>query len=272
MKNEEFIEIIDDTFDIEKILESGQFFNYSKKENYFEVVIDGNIIKIETNKNTSKIYCNQAFFDKYLITFFDMNTNYQKINENIRLKFPELKKYIDYGEGIRFLNQELLLVCITFIISQNNNVRNIKNSINKLVSKYGENGNFPSLDILKKLTIEDLKELSIGFRANYLYEFIQKIDNNWLLKMNILDENEAFEELIQFKGIGPKVANCILLFGLNKRKVFPIDVHIKRIMQKIYFENNETSNKEIESFALKKFGEYASYIQQYLFYYSLKNS
>ena len=82
------------------------------------------------------------------------------------------------------------------------------------------------------LTQDDFRNLGIGFRDKYVYNFVQAIDEDWLYQIKKMDTKEAFLELISFLGIGPKVANCILLFGLNKRDVFPVDTHIKKIMQK----------------------------------------
>lgn len=258
-------------FDIGQILESGQYFLYKKQNDKYIVNINDNLLEISTINNITNITISKALFDKNIYNFFDINTDYEKIIKEINKSFPELKKYTNFGKGIRFLNQDFLLVAISFIISQNNNIGRIKKSIEYLTDMYGENNNFPTLEKLKTLTQEDFRKAGVGFRDKYLFNFVQKITKQQIDFLKNMNSKEAFEYLIQFQGIGPKVANCIILFGLHKRDVFPIDTHIKKIMQDIYFEGKETSIKKIEEFALKKFKDKASYIQQYLFYWSIKH-
>ena len=102
---------------------------------------------------------------------------------------------------------------------------------------------------------EDFRQLGVGFRDKYIYNFVQNIDEQWINNIKEMNAQDAFNLLNTFKGIGPKVANCILLFGLNKHDVFPVDTHIKKIMQKIYFNNKDTDVKNIECFAIEKFGD-----------------
>lgn len=258
-------------FDIKKILESGQNFSYTLSKDSFFIKREKLSIEIKTIDDKTYFNIDEEFFNKYLFNYFDMNTNYELIRNNINKNFPELKKYTDFGKGLRFLNQDFIEVSTTFIISQNNNMKRIKSSIEKLVDIYGKEKEFPSLDKLKTIKKEDFRQLGVGFRDEYLYKFYQTITIEQIEDLKKMATREAFETLVSFKGIGPKVANCILLFGLGKRDVFPVDTHIKQIMEKLYFDEKNTSPKEIEEFALKKFRNYASYIQQYLFYYKVNN-
>lgn len=253
-----------ENFDIKQIMESGQFFNYTKENDVYKIVINGESVEITTKDNITTINKSKEFFDEFLFDFFDMSVDYSKVIDEIKRDFPELEKYVDYGKGIRFLNQDLLSVCIFFILSQRNNMRNIKRCVEALVNTYGDNGKFPTLSVLKKMSAEDFKALGAGFRDRYLYEFVQRITDEWLDEMYLKSSDDAMTELISFLGIGPKVANCIILFGLHKRDVFPVDVHIQSIMQRIYF-----LDKDIEKFAKNKFKDKASYVQQYLFYYDV---
>lgn len=255
-------------FNINKILESGQNITFEKENDVYKFNYRNDIVFSYTNGDITYFSCDKEYFEKYLFNFFDMNTNYEKINNDIIHLFPELKQYIEYGTGIRFVSQDFLESSITFIISQNNNIKRILKSVQELKDKYGD-GYFPTLEKLKTLSIEDFKNLGVGFRDKYLYNFVQNIDEQWIKNIKEKTTKEAFDILITFSGIGPKVANCILLFGLKKRDVFPVDVHIKRIMQNLYFEREETDNQKIEKFAIEKFGMYASYIQQYLFFWQI---
>ena len=263
--------LINEDFNIEKILESGQNYLYKKNENKY--VFKKNKMEIESYTIEDKTFLNisEKVFKQNLYEFFDMNINYEKIRNEINEKFPELKKYTEFGKGIRFINQDFLECSTTFIISQNNNIPRILNSLKQLKEKYGENNEFPSLEKLKTLNKEDFSSIGVGFRDKYLVEFFKNINEEKIKELKTMNTKQAKEELMKYKGIGPKVSNCILLFCLEKRDVFPVDVHIKRIMEEIYFEKKETKEKIIEEFALQKFGKYSAYIQQYLFFYCIKN-
>ena len=258
-------------FDVKKIFESGQNFSYDIEKDFYCIKVNDTLVKIKTIGNHTYFNIDEEFFNKYLFDYFDMGTDYEQIRNDMSEKFPELKEYIDFGKGLRFLNQDFLEVSTSFIISQNNNIKRIKKSIESLISLYGDNGYFPTLDKLKSLSQEDFKNLGVGFRDQYLYEFYKSITPDKINDLKRMKTEEAYNELLKFKGIGPKVANCILLFGLEKRDVFPVDTHIKQIMEKIYFEEKDILPKEIEKYAKDKFGEYSSYVQQYLFYWKINN-
>lgn len=266
MKFNYYINNID--FDIGKILQSGQNILYEQNDNIYSFYYNNTKIYAYTKENITYFSISKSFFDTYLIEFFDMKTNYTKIRKQINEQFPELMIYTQFGQGIRFISQDFLKCCITFIISQNNNIKRILSSVQNIESLF--NNSFPDLNQLKQLSIADFRNCGVGFRDRYLYNFVQSINDKWIKELQEMDTNKAYNELINFTGIGPKVANC-LLFGLNKRDVFPIDVHIKRILQHIYFSDKEQNINELQSFALNKFGNLSSYIQQYLFYYCIEN-
>lgn len=257
----------DEDFNINKILESGQNSKYKKNSDIYKIILNNKEILITTKNEITSFNIDTDFFNKYLYTYFDMNTNYKEIRYNINKYFPELELYTEFGKGLRFINQPFIEAATTFIISQNNNIKRINSSTDRLVELYGTNGIFPTLEQLKKISINEFRNLGVGFRDKYLYYFFQNIDKFKIEKLKEMNTKEAFEFLNTYNGIGPKVANCILLFGLQKRDVFPVDTHIRKIMQELYFDNKDIPLKEIENFALKKFGKYSSYIQQYMFYY-----
>lgn len=257
-------------FDIAKTLNSGQNITFEIQDNVYIFNYEKDVIFSYTENDITYFSADKEYFENYLSDFFDLNTDYGKINEEIIDKFPELKQYVEYGNGIRFISQNFLESSIAFIISQNNNIKRILNSMQELKDKYG-NGSFPTLKKLKTLSIGDFRNLGVGFRDKYLYNFVQNIDEKWIETIEKMETKDAFNELISFNGIGPKVANCILLFGLKKRDVFPVDVHIKRVMEELYFEGKDTDVKKIENFAINKFEIYASYIQQYLFFWQIEH-
>ena len=190
---------------------------------------------------------------------------------------------IKYGKGIRILNQDLWETIISFIISANNNIPRIKGIIERLSKAYGkeitfkgvENTTpFPTPEELKDVTEQEYRDLGLGFRDKRIYETTQMILNKKvdLRKMqNNPNTLEVREQLLTLSGIGPKVADCILLFSTLKRfEVFPIDVWVRRVMNDLYFKNpdeTKVTKRQIEQIATKKFGDLAGLAQQYLFYW-----
>ena len=193
-----------------------------------------------------------------------------------------MKQSVEYGKGIRILNQDLWETIISFIISANNNIPRIKGIIERLSKAYGDeikwNGKefytFPTPEQLRNVKVQDYRKLGLGFRDIRLYETTKMILDK-KVDLNAMQENpntiEIREELLSLSGVGPKVADCILLFSTLKRfEVFPIDVWVRRVMNELYIkeENEEkVSKKQIEKIANEKFGSLAGLAQQYLFYW-----
>ena len=213
--------------------------------------------------------------------YFDLERNYQEIKSKLSQIDENLDMSIKYGEGIRILNQDLWETIISFIISANNNIPRIKGIIEKLSQNYGTPIKwkdvvyyaFPSPEDLKDVTVSDFRSLGLGFRDIRLYETThmildKKVD---LEKMPEKSTFEAREELLSLSGVGPKVADCILLFSTLKRfDVFPIDVWVRRVMNELYIKNEDetkVSKKEIMNIANEKFGNLEGIAQQYLFYW-----
>ena len=193
-----------------------------------------------------------------------------------------MKKSVEYGKGIRILNQDLWETIISFIISANNNIPRIKGIIERLSKNYGKeidyNGEkyytFPTTQELKDVSVEKYRELGLGFRDIRLYETTKMILNGEV-DLDELRNNpntiEVRDRLLTLSGVGPKVADCILLFSDLKRfEVFPIDVWVRRVMNDLYIKNEDetkVNKKQIEKIAKEKFGDLAGLAQQYLFYW-----
>lgn len=189
-----------------------------------------------------------------------------------------INEAINFGSGIRILNQELWETIVSFIVSSNNNIPRIKKSIELISERYGEyigtyrgkkRYSFPEADKLMELSVEELKACNTGYRANYIIETARLFsDEIFTIDIfNKLNSEQSLKELTRFTGVGPKVAHCINVFALGKRDAFPVDVWIKRIVEFLYFKE-ETSPAKIQKFANEKFGVYAGFAQQYLFYYA----
>ena len=214
--------------------------------------------------------------------YFDLKRDYKKIKEELSKIDENMKTSIEYGKGIRILNQDLWETIISFIISANNNIQRIKGIIEKLSKKYGKElefegkkyYTFPTPKELENVTVEDYRSLGLGFRDIRLYETTKmilekKVDLQELRKNP--NTFEVREKLLTLSGVGPKVADCILLFSDLKRfEVFPIDVWVRRVMNDLYIKNpdeTKVSKKQIEKIANEKFGNLAGLAQQYLFYW-----
>ena len=192
-----------------------------------------------------------------------------------------MKEAISFGEGIRILNQDLWECIISFIISANNNIPRIKGIIERISKNYGrkiefegkEYYLFPTPEELSKASKEDLRALGTGFRDIRIYNTTKKIfeDKEYLSRIeNLSSTDEMREELLKLDGVGPKVADCILLFSLKRFDVFPIDVWVRRVMNDLYIhaqDEDKINKKEILKIANDKFGSLSGLAQQYLFYW-----
>lgn len=270
-------------FNIAQTLECGQCFRFKKlEESKYIVIAKNKFLIIEQNKDELIFYDTTIEeFDEHWREYFDLDRDYGKIKSDLINGDKKMEEVIDYGSGIRILNQDFLEVLISFIISQNKQIPQIKQVLNLLSMKYGEEigeyegekfYGFPTFEVLSALTEDDFRELKAGFRARYLVDACENLDQSIVKEEELLLMNydDALESLCLIKGVGVKVGNCVLLFGLKKRNAFPIDVWIRRIMEDIYFRE-ETKLDIIQKFAKDKFAEYGGYAQQYLFYYSREN-
>lgn len=221
-------------------------------------------------------------FGETVEEYFDLKRDYKKIKEELSKIDENMKTSIEYGKGIRILNQDLWETIISFIISANNNIPRIKGIIEKLSKKYGKElefegkkyYTFPTPKELENVTVEDYRSLGLGFRDIRLYETTKMIIEKKVDLQELRKNPNTFEvreKLLTLSGVGPKVADCILLFSDLKRfEVFPIDVWVRRVMNDLYIKNpdeTKVSKKQIEKIANEKFGNLAGLAQQYLFYW-----
>lgn len=266
-------------FNLKYTLECGQCFRWKKVEGYdnrYIGVIKDRIIDIEQKGNIIKVYSNNdEKLEQVVREYFDFDTDYEKIEKRIVKIDDNIYKSVQSTSGIRILNQPLFETIISYIISANNNIKRISRSVDKISRMFGQkvkyNGDtyylFPTLEELSYATVEDLLSCGVGFRAKYIKNTVKVLmEKSYLLNtMPDMTTEKAKELLLGFEGIGPKVSDCILLFSLKKSEVFPIDVWVKRVMEKLYFKSN-VSMKQISEYAKISFGEYAGIIQQHLFH------
>lgn len=272
------------SFEPRDIFECGQCFRWNVQEDGSYIGVFGkNVLNVKKN-NANVIITGECENDieKECIQYFDLNRDYEKIKEELSKVDDNLKKSIEYGKGIRILNQDLWEVIISFIISANNNIPRIKGIIERMCKKYGEKitfsgaeyYTFPTPKQLENATITDFRNLGMGFRDKYIYQTTKMINEKIMdldeLK-NMKDTVEMRKKLLLLPGVGPKVADCILLFSsLSRLDVFPIDVWVRRVMNDLYIHEEIESNvskKQIEGIAKEKFGNLEGIAQQYLFYW-----
>lgn len=272
------------SFEPEHIFECGQCFRWNKQEDgSYTGIFKQNVVNVKkaNNKIIFRGICKENIKDE-CIKYFDLNTNYDNIKSKLSNVDNYLKTSIEYGEGIRILNQDLWETLISFIISANNNIPRIKGIIERISKSYGEKivwdkaeyYTFPTPQELSKASVEDLRNIGLGFRDVRVYETTKIINEN-PNKLKELekekDVNKLREELLKFPGVGPKVADCVMLFStLKKLEVFPIDVWVRRVMNELYIKNDDETKinkKEIEELAKTKYGNLAGIAQQYLFYW-----
>jgi len=210
---------------------------------------------------------------KEVMEMLGIGSNMKKVYSKIGTD-AFMKKAIKAFYGMRLTQSDPWIAGACFIISQFNNIKNIRNSVQKMMKKFGKKIDdqylFPTYERIAKASESDLMSCGIGYRCTYLHEFANaclenKINLNSLFKKRY---DEAKQELMQIKGIGDKVADCILLFGYGKGEAFPIDVWIKRVIERVYFYNKKKKINEIHNFASQRFGSLAGYAQQYMFQYA----
>lgn len=254
------VEIRSDDFNIAQIADSGQCFRiFEQSPGVWEVIAFGKRLKIYLEDDNTHIFeCEANEYNELWSNYFDMQRDYGKIKAKIRT-FDDvyLTNAVNFGYGIRILNQDLWEVIVSFIISQQNNIPRIRGIIERLCKPYGTR--FPTPQELAALSENELTKIGLGYRARYVRNIaIAAIEGRLNLdKLQKMSYNDAVDYLKRFDGIGDKVANCIALFGLRKLEAFPIDVWIKRILQRQYGSIFDTT----------RFSEYAGLVQQYMFYY-----
>ena len=254
--------------DLAQTLDCGQSFRWVERE-------DGGFDGVAFNRSVTvrldgtDLYIENADeSDRELWhSYFDLGLDYGKIREEISAIHPILADAAKYAPGIRILRQEPYEALCTFIISQNNNIKRIKGIVQRLCEQFGDrlpDGTyaFPGAEKMASLTADDLAPLRAGFRNRYLVDAARKVADGDvdLEKCRDCDYEEARRELMQITGVGVKVADCALLFGLHRIEAFPLDVWMKRAMATLF-----------PGMTPGDFGQYAGIAQQYIFHYSRMN-
>ncbi len=255
-------------FNIIHILQCGQIFRYTQlSPNEFLVYSKDKCCKVVQNDTNAIIYCND--YD-YFYNYFDLGTDYTAIKKALMDK-PLINEAVNFGYGVRILRQDPWEMLISFIISANNHIPRIKKIIQAICASLGQNMGdyyaFPTAQAMAKMTESFYKDLGAGYRADYLQCTAKMVADGFdLNEIYSLNSDQASKKLQTLKGVGAKVADCILLFGYHKQDVFPVDTWIKQVFaEKINSQCDKTT--EIRKNLIQIYGDLSGYAQQYIFYY-----
>lgn len=270
-------------FNIKQTFECGQCFRWEKvNDSDYIGVAHGRVIELVQDGDTVTILnTNEEDFKNIWFNYFDLDRDYNAIKESLA-KDEILRKSVEYGYGIRILNQEPFEILISFIVSARNSIPSIMKTIKKMSEKWGmaieykgkTYYTFPTVDMIKDAELEEIKETGASFRSKYIIDTIERVyegEEGFNLEEIIgLEADDCHKALQNYKGVGDKVADCIMLFSMSKHSAFPVDVWVKRAMM-YFYDAEEGSLNKIRIFARDKFGELAGFAQQYLFYYAREN-
>ncbi len=272
-------------FNLIDTLECGQCFRWKRIDNSSENnryisefigVISDRVIRIKQKNDYIYVYSDKKEKLKETIEYyFDLYNNYDRIEKEIVTLDKNIAIAVRNTTGIHILNQSTFETLISYIISSNNNIPRIKKSIEEISRRYGkmvmfedkEYYLFPTLQELSEVTVEEFKSCGVGFRDKYIVKTVADLmeNNIYVQCTSKLTNAQLRKVLMSFVGVGPKVADCVMLFSYGRQDVFPIDVWVKRVMEKLYL-NKESTIKEIFEYAEDYFGSYAGIIQQHLFH------
>lgn len=287
-------------FHPQQIFECGQCFRWTsqnmEKDHYLGIV-EGKVLEVKLVENDVYLLgITKEDFQSFFRDYFDLSRDYGKIKGALR-KDPLLEKAVSFGFGIRILRQDPFETLISFILSSNNLVPKIREGIRRISEKYGQSiqyegetyDAFPTPEALSRATEEELRELGLGYRAAYIEKTAKLVYKASLQKkekekraltpeereilsydlasISALPTEECLKALMRFPGVGIKVADCVMLFSMEKTGAFPVDVWVKKAMVHFYGAEPKSLPK-MRSFAKEKFGYLAGFSQQYLFYYA----
>ena len=267
-------------FDLEATISCGQIFRFEKQiDGSYDAILNDRVINVKQDNDYLYVSSNNEDDLIDVVTkYLDLETDYNKINEQIKKMDKNITSAVDFSKGLTMIKQDPFEASMAYIISANNGVPQITSALNNIAKRYGrkvlfnnkEFYLFPKYTDLKNVSVDDYRNCKVGFRDKYLKSFVDKINNNELdlnkyYKMNTKD---ALEDLQKNNGIGPKVASCILLFAYQKYDVFPVDTWVKKVMKQTY--GIEGENK-IREFAKRTYGKYSGLAIQYMFNYGRNN-
>lgn len=255
-------------FNLAKTLESGQFFRHKKTNGWHYLQSRNKVFKAKQKKNTLIVKGNVS--RRFVKKFFGLNNDYAKIIKSIsRDSFA--RKIVRRHKGIRIMQQDPWECLVSFICATASNIPKIRQNIENLARQFGRQVRFDKMTFYTfpapgtLCNKNKIRKCGTGFRTNYIMHANKHATKKWLESLKKMPYDKAKQEIMQIQGVGEKVADCVLLYSLGKNEAFPVDVWIKRIMEKEYFGGKKTSEKEIRKFASANFGSHAGWLQQFLY-------
>ncbi|QNL44939.1 DNA-3-methyladenine glycosylase 2 family protein [Oscillibacter hominis] len=246
-----------------QIADSGQCFRLLQRgPGRFRLIAAGRVLDLAQEGRRVSFHCTEEEFQTIWVPYFDLDTDYGAFLRSIPADDVFLTQAARFGEGVRILRQDPWEMLITFLISQQKQIPAIRGCVETLSRRYGtpigETGEyaFPSPEALASCSLEELRSCALGYRAPYLYAAARSAGD--LSQWSSLSDQDLLDHLTGLSGVGPKVANCIMLFGFHRIAAFPRDVWINRVIDRHYGGN----------FPLERYDGFAGVIQQYLFYYA----
>lgn len=263
-------------------LECGQAFRWNFRKGWYEgSFLDTNV---KVSQRDSMVEILRPLSEESInnvINYFSLDTNHSQLEDSLSNIDPYVKASIQFGHGLRLLRQPLWECIVSFIISARNSVVCIKRSVEKLCQQFGNYVTtqgysfytFPEPQVLARAKVEDIQKCGVAYRAKYIQDTARKVVDGHvtLSELESLSTDEARIELMKLSGVGRKVADCILLFSLQRYEVFPVDIWIQRVIQYLYFDKKSVKIKDILKFAEDRFGPNAGYVQEYLYFHSRFN-
>lgn len=255
-------------FNLEATLESGQVFGFEKKQNgTYKGFISGSWVRLKQDNDCLEIESDgltECDVTHFFHLDFDLSPVYELLSEDPRLKLAAQRL-----KGLRIIRQNFWEALACFIISANNNIKRIQKIRRSLVAEFSKsNFQFPGFHEIARSSEEKLRALGLGYRAPFLFNTAKIISETPEILNDIRNQSysAAKTKLLEFPGVGKKVADCVLLFGVQKYEAFPVDTWIAKAMRKLYFRNRKIAENRIQSFGQHRWKQYAGYIQQYLFH------
>lgn len=236
----------------------GQAFNWDYKNGEYIGFFQNKIIKIQHNATS---------FDKETSKILRLNADYSKILSTIR-KDNHIEEAINRFPNLRILKQPFEQTLLSYILSSMNNIKRIRLIVRNIRDELGEDGLFPATDVIAKTLISKLRELGTGFRAKYLKETAKILTSTNLSKVILdMDEETARKTLVDLPGVGPKIADCTLLYSLSFDNVIPLDVWCTRVLVDLYGLDPKMKYTDMSAWAGEYFEGYAGWAGQFLFEY-----
>lgn len=270
---------INQPLDLRETFRCGQCFRWREiEDNKFAGIVEDFYVEMTFEKGQLHIVSTKDTGEDYWRHYLDLDRDYEGLLAEFIARDDLIAKAYQAYPGMKILNQNAYEMLISFIISSNNNILRITKIIENLAQTFGEailvegavkGYGFPALEKLAAASLEELKACNLGYRADYIASTSKSLlaEEADLNQLKQLSYSAARTELMAYKGIGGKVADCILLFGMEKAEAFPMDTWVKKIMKHFYLPVEKPSEKELKACIQANFGNVGGIIQQFLFHY-----